>query len=124
MFPDVEARFTILADREISGPWGLFGGKAGKKAYYILNPDGEARELGSKLTLDLMPGDVVSYQTCGGGGYGPPFERPPELVLRDVREGKVSSERARSEYGVIVDKDNWTGDEAGTEALRLVHAES
>ncbi|MCH8961778.1 MAG: hydantoinase B/oxoprolinase family protein, partial [Bacteroidetes bacterium] len=43
MFPDVEARFTILADREISGPWGLFGGKAGKKAYYILNPDGEAR---------------------------------------------------------------------------------
>ena len=124
MFPDVEARFTILADREISGPWGLFGGKAGKKAYYILNPDGEARELGSKLTLDLMPGDVVSYQTCGGGGYGPPFERSPELVLRDVREGKVSPERACTEYGVVVDTDNWTVDEAGTEALRLTYAES
>ena len=45
------------------------------------------------------PGDTVSYRTCGGGGYGPPAERDRELVARDVREGKVSVERARVEYG-------------------------
>ena len=41
----------------------------------------------------------VSYRTCGGGGYGPPEERDRELVARDVREGKVSAERAREVYG-------------------------
>ena len=63
--------FTILADRDKWGPHGLFGGGAGQQARYILNPDGEARELGSKDTFELAPGDVVSVQTTGGGGYGP-----------------------------------------------------
>ena len=58
-FDDHEVTFTILADRDRWGPWGLFGGRDGRKAYYILDPDGEARELGSKTTVDLMPGDVV-----------------------------------------------------------------
>ena len=48
---------------------------------------------------NLSAGDVVSYRTCGGGGYGPPEERDRELVARDVREGKVSAERAREVYG-------------------------
>ena len=61
---------------------------------YVLNPDGEARRLSSKVTLELKPGDVISYRTCGGGGYGPPSERDPQSVLDDVREGKVSLERA------------------------------
>ena len=113
-FEDHEVTFTILADRDRWGPWGLFGGQDGRKAYYILNPDGECRELGSKMTLDVKPGDVVSYRTCGGGGWGPPEERDPALVLRDVREAKVSLERARTVYKVAVDPDTWTVDEAGT----------
>ena len=39
-----------------------------------------------------------SYQTCGGGGYGPPEERDPSLVLKDVRDGKVSVERRSDEH--------------------------
>ena len=115
---DHEASFTILADRERWGPWGLFGGHSGLKASYILNPDAEAVELGSKVTLQLNPGDVVSYRTCGGGGYGPPEERDPQLVLRDVREGKVSLQRARDLYRVAVDTDAWAVDAAQTAALR------
>jgi N-methylhydantoinase B len=113
-FDDHEVTFTILADRDRWGPWGLFGGQDGRKAYYILNPDGESRELGSKMTLDVKPGDVVSYQTCGGGGWGPPEERDPALVLRDVRDAKVSLERARTVYKVAVDPGTWTVDETGT----------
>ncbi len=60
---------------------------------------GAETRLGAKTTIEVQPGDVVSYRTCGGGGYGPPLERDPELVARDVREGKVSLERARVEYG-------------------------
>lgn len=99
---DRPTTFSILADRDRSGPWGLFGGLPGKLAEYVLNPAGEDRRLSSKTTLELDDGDVISYRTCGGGGYGPPYERDPELVLRDVIERKVSAERARSEYGVAV----------------------
>ena len=52
--------------------------------------------------MELEAGDVVSYRTCGGGGYGPPEERDPARVLRDVLEGKVSAERALAVYKVVV----------------------
>jgi N-methylhydantoinase B len=118
LFPDHEVSFTILADRERWGPWGLFGGEAGQKATYFLNPDREATELGSKVTVQLAPGDVVSYRTCGGGGYGSPLERDPALVLRDVREGKVSLERAQTVYGVVIDVATWTVNEVATKRTR------
>jgi N-methylhydantoinase B len=119
LFPDAEATFTILADRDRAGPWGLFGGQSGRPAEYVLNPGTPAeRRLGSKVTLDLQPGDVVSYRTCGGGGYGPPHAREPERVLRDVREGKVSAERARQVYGVAIDTRSWTVEAAETARLR------
>ncbi len=102
-FPGGPTTFTVLADRDREGPWGAFGGHPGKPAEYVLNPDGEARFLSAKSTVELEAGDVVSYRTCGGGGYGPPEERDPELVLRDVVEGKVSAERARDLYRVALD---------------------
>lgn len=118
-FPGGPTTFTVLADRDREGPWGAFGGLAGRPAEYVLNPDGEARRLGSKSTVELEAGDVVSYRTCGGGGYGSPEERDPELVLRDVVEGKVSVERARDVYRVAVDLDARRVDEKETRRLRL-----
>ena len=87
------ATFTLLSDRDIAGPHGLFGGLPGRKAYYVLNPDGDARQLTSKSITEVSPGDTVSFQTPGGGGYGPAEERDPDLVARDVEDGKISPER-------------------------------
>jgi N-methylhydantoinase B len=118
LFPDHEVTFTILCDNSKNAPWGLFGGGSGAAGRHILNPDGEARELPSKTTLRLDPGDVMSYRTPGGGGYGPALERDPEAVLRDVIEGKVSLSRAREVYGVVIDLDRRAVDAAATESLR------
>ena len=117
-FFDHDVSFTILADRDRWGPWGLFDGHSGAVATYVLNPDDEAVKLGSKMTVELKPEDVVSCRTCGGGGYGPPETREPQLVLRDVRNGMVSLERARTVYHVAVDPDTWTVDEETTKLLR------
>jgi N-methylhydantoinase B len=50
----------------------------------------------------LEDGETIISVTCGGGGYGPPSERNPELVLEDVVEGWITRERAREVYGVAV----------------------
>jgi N-methylhydantoinase B len=123
-FVDHEASFTVLADRDRWGPWGLFGGLPGQRASYLLNPDSEARELNSKATIHLAPGDVVSFRTCGGGGFGPVAERDPELVLRDVRDGKVNPKRGREIYRVAIDTDTWTVDESETARLRAAPSSS
>jgi len=110
--------FTVLADRDRIGPWGAAGGASGKVAEYVLIRDGSETRLGSKSTVDLVPGDVISVRSCGGGGYGPPEERDPQRVLRDVLEEKVSAERAREHYKVaIADRQV---DEGATNRLRGV----
>jgi len=97
---DRPTTFTVLADRTTRGPAGAFGGLDGSPAEYVLVRGNEEQRLSAKCTIELEAGDVVSYRTCGGGGYGPPAERDPEHVRQDVREGKVSVERARDVYGV------------------------
>lgn len=98
-----EATFTVFSDMRINAPWGLFGGEPATPARYILDPEGEGRELPSKFTIDLATDGVMSYRTPGGGGYGPAFERSPEAVREDVMDGKVTADRAAAVYGVIVD---------------------
>jgi N-methylhydantoinase B len=70
------------------------------------------------------PGAVTRNLTNGGGGWGDPMQRDPERVRTDVRDGYVSIEAARRDYGVIVtgdpglDPENLTVDVAATRALR------
>jgi N-methylhydantoinase B len=59
---------------------------------------------------------VLHFVTWGGGGWGDPLERDPELVAREVRRGLVTSEGAQA-YGVCVTEDGAV-DASATEALR------
>ena len=60
---------------------------------------------------------VIRAQTTGGGGWGDPLERDPEMVLTDVLNGYVSRQGARDDYGVVID-DRDQIDLAATKALR------
>ena len=119
LFPS-ETTFTILADRDRAGPHGLFGGQPGSISVYALMRDGEETHLSSKSTIQLQPGDVISYRTSGGGGFEDPLLRDPERVLSDVVDGKISVERASRVYGVVISEDGsgQSIDQAATEKLR------
>lgn len=67
------------------------------------------------------PARMIAH-TPGGGGWGDPLQREPERVLRDVRDGVVSPEAARSHYGVVIDTDQWVIDEAATAAARSMQS--
>jgi N-methylhydantoinase B len=118
-FPDHEPTFTILADRLRFPPQGLFGGSAGKVAYYgLVDPSGQESALRSKVTFTVPQGCFVTMQTCGGGGYGCPAERDPQLVLRDVIDEMVSPQRARAIYKVVIDEGHARINDEETRKLR------
>ncbi len=106
-------------DRQRFGPFGLFGGKEGSKGKFVLNPDSpEERRLKSKGLDVLNEGDVVSLRLPGAGGYGDPLERDLNLLLQDVRDGKVSLKSAREDYEVVIDPKALQIDEEATNKLR------
>jgi N-methylhydantoinase B len=67
--------------------------------------NGRYFHFGRKPVWKSEPNTVVRYQTNAGGGWGDPFTREPERVLRDVRNEYVSQESARELYGVVIDGD-------------------
>jgi N-methylhydantoinase B len=87
-----DATLTTMLERRVVPPWGAFGGAPGAPYRVTLERDGTARDVKGKETLTLRAGDVVVIDTCGGGGYGDPAARPPELEARDRLEGFVSAE--------------------------------
>jgi N-methylhydantoinase B len=99
-------------------PWPIGEGHPGESNHIILNPgtDREVRQGGSYN--NLAEGDVLVNNTGGGGGFGHPFDRKPERVADDVRNGFVSPGSAERDYGVKVDPATFAVDETATEALR------
>ncbi len=114
-----DGKLTNNTERQRFAPWGLFGGQPGQPGVTRLNP-GTPRErrIHSKASDTFEYGDVISFQQPGAGGYGPPWERDPQAVLRDVTEDYVSIEGARRDYGVVIDSTTMTVDEAATHAVR------
>jgi N-methylhydantoinase B len=114
------ATLSVLAERTMMSPWGLYGGKPGAKGeYYIIRPNGKRVKLESKCTVRIEKGDIFVVRTPGGGGYGRPLERNPELVQRDVLKGLISLKTAKKDYAVIVNPDTMEIDLRSTEQLRL-----
>jgi N-methylhydantoinase B len=118
IFVDHQPVFTTLVDRVKFSPSGLFGGDSGMTARCSLISNGEARMIPSKGSFQVKPGDIVRIESPGGGGYGPSLERDVELVLRDVKQGKISASRAKECYGVAIDTQSWLVNGEETKAIR------
>ena len=117
-----EGFITHEADRHEDVPWGVFGGWDGAGGrldiYNDARPE-DGRAMPAKFSgLRVEAGDVMAFYGPSGGGYGDPLERPAEKVLEDVLDGFYTSEAARSTFGVVLDLDAETVDEAATEAAR------
>jgi N-methylhydantoinase B len=119
----VDCRTIVTADRVRLGCYGVNGGKAGLPFCVTVDLEGARRDLGGLVDGEpVLAGQVVRVLTTGGGGWGDPLDREPELVQRDVTEGKVSLAAARDDYGVVLvaadGADGCAVDEDATAALR------
>lgn len=99
-----DANFMSIADRSILACWGVKGGKAGHPFQVVIDPGGpNEREIDALADAEpIKAGETVRIRTTGGGGWGDPLERDPNLVVRDVVWGKVSKEAALADYGVVL----------------------
>jgi N-methylhydantoinase B len=112
--PQGPTSIAVQAGRFKYAPQGLFGARPGAIARFLVNgQNGDP----SGLTL-CANGDVIQFQSAGGGGYGDPLQRDPEAVEADVRNGYVSIEKAREDYGVIIDSISLKVDPAATASVR------
>ena len=88
----------------------------GKK--WLKKVDGSIEYVASKCDhVKVFPGDELFYQTWGASGYGDPLTRETARVQKDVRFRLVSPEKARDEYGVVLDA-KFVVDEEATKKLR------
>jgi N-methylhydantoinase B len=87
-----ETTLTSMLERRVVPPWGAFGGADGAPYRITLERDGTRRDVKGKETVGLRSGDVVVIETCGGGGYGDPAARLPDLVARDRLEGYLGDD--------------------------------
>lgn len=81
-------------------PWGMNGGQPGSANVLQLQPAGDAacRNYGREAHIDLNHGDVLRIVTGGGGGWGDPLEREPELIEQDIDNGFVTEKTAIEAY--------------------------
>jgi N-methylhydantoinase B len=103
------ASATHTADRGVVAPPGILGGKESKKnkVSYILDGNEFIPPRKTKITgVKMKAGDRLVIESPGGGGYGNPLERDPDLVLTDVRMGYISRGSAVKDYGVAIAERN------------------
>jgi N-methylhydantoinase B len=118
---------TANADRHVLPPPGFFGGRDGTVNRFSILRGSQDRTFkewfGTPSTskfsnMQAQVGDVLAVTQGGGGGYGDPLERAPERVASDVRDGYVSYELARRDYGVVIDPSIGQVDALATERER------
>ena len=108
----------IHDERWLTYPWGVLGGETGmRSSKRLVRINGTEEWLPAKAEgVKVKSGDLLYFNTWGGGGWGDPYQRDPEIVRQDVRRRLVTTEGARR-YGVII-SDDGTVDQAATRQLR------
>ncbi len=115
-----EITVSSFMDRHETRAWGLFGGGEGASGDLKLRKEGDPEwrsfsdvygtvSPNKFADIQIQCGDEVRIISPGGGGYGPPEEREPALVLEDVLEGFVTKEQAREVYQVELIDDGGGG---------------
>jgi N-methylhydantoinase B len=105
-----EVTCSQMTDRHLFAPWGLYGGQPGGLGATLILKAGTEKwqnmreAYGKKSTsrysnVRIEKGDRLRLTSPGGGGYGEPQERDPQLVLSDIKQGYVSATAAEREYG-------------------------
>jgi N-methylhydantoinase B len=120
-----QADVFLFGERGKFAPPGVVGGHSAAKnrfSYQQGNRVETPPQVSKMVGIAITRGEKLLLETPGGGGYGAPHERDPEVVARDVRLGFVSRESAQRDYGVTVRTDG-TVDVTATAALRQKAAE-
>ena len=105
----------LLGERGKYPPFGVNGGKQAALNRFVYETDtGEATPpLVSKVTdVKIRQGQKVRLETPGGGGFGDPASRDPELIARDLRLGYISPAAATRDYKVVLRADGSLDTEA------------
>lgn len=112
-----DGEVSIHDDRWLTYPWGVSGGEPGQRSRKeLIRADGTREILPSKCDrVHVRKGDLIVFDTWGGGGWGDPLQRDPLKVLVDIQRGLVTVEGARR-YGVIIE--NGAINTSATETLR------
>jgi N-methylhydantoinase B len=115
-----EARYSLLSDGAVVPAFGVLGGLSGLPVGAWVEADAELQAFdtpGKVAGHAVGEGSSVVIRSAGGGGYGDPLARDPELVRQDVEEGYVSAAAAQDVYGLAFDADGGV-DRAATDARR------
>ena len=99
-------------------PFGLEGGNDAPANQLYLRKADEVIDVDAESFYDFDKGDVFEIYESGGGGYGDAKKRPAEKVREDVQNGVVSIDKAREDYGVVIDANTLDVDNAATQELR------
>ena len=97
-----EARVSMVMDHGRTGPQGVLGGAdGGTNTVEVVQKGKRYRppHLSKDQDIEISVGDVVRVQTPGGGGFGDPRKRKPELIARDVARGYYTETEAREKFG-------------------------
>src|SRR5262245_61159137 len=124
-----ELRASGFIEKEKIAPWGLFGGREGRRSSILVRrANGDRFETfreafqtrcnGKFSDVYLQEGDVVRLTTSGGGGYGDPLERDFERIEEDVRQGFMPREQAEADYRIVFRDGDDEVDQDATARLR------
>ncbi len=119
-----KGEISIHDDRWLTYPWGVNGGKPGRRSRKLIKRiSGDEELVPSKCDrLPVEKGDLLLFETWGGGGWGNPLDRAEDKILLDVKRGLVTVEGAR-QFGLVVGADGKIN-ARGTKELRASMRES
>lgn len=118
------AELATRMENTLVAPYGVAGGRAGRTGRIVLNPGTAGERLLPPLGdgIELRCGDLLRFETCGGGGWGDPLARDPERVRQDVARGFVTARGALEDYGVVLDPATLELDKNATDEARARRA--